>query len=193
MIRKLSSSIGASPLLPNYFSKSEDYNTISEGDNNNFVGVGSGASDDAIHTGGYSSSSSSSSSGRSSGSSSTVKSSIINGRGTTSQSKRSRNGVMFATTTTTANRMARMHKVSSFAKSPFATTTSTHSALASSTALHMVLSTPDTIIEQASTQNLLDALIDESVRTSSREPVMLQFNPKRGWVSTLLLVIVSDV
>ncbi|KAL7555206.1 hypothetical protein ACHAWF_018849 [Thalassiosira exigua] len=46
----------------------------------------------------------------------------------------------------------------------------------------MVLSTPDTIIEQASTQKLLDALLDESVRTQSRQPVMMQFNPKRGWI-----------
>ncbi|KAL7439296.1 hypothetical protein ACHAXM_009830 [Skeletonema potamos] len=46
----------------------------------------------------------------------------------------------------------------------------------------MVLSTPDTIIEQASTQKLLDTLIDESVRTSARHPVMMQFNPKRGWI-----------
>ena len=50
------------------------------------------------------------------------------------------------------------------------------------TALQMVLSTPDTVIEQASTEKLLDTLIDESVRTSSRQPVMLQFNPKRGWI-----------
>ena len=46
----------------------------------------------------------------------------------------------------------------------------------------MVLSTPDTIIEQASTQGLLDTLLDESVRTQSRQPVMIQFNPRRGWL-----------
>lgn len=46
----------------------------------------------------------------------------------------------------------------------------------------MVLSTPDTIIEQASTQGLLDTLLDESVRTQSRQPIMIQFNPKRGWL-----------
>ena len=50
------------------------------------------------------------------------------------------------------------------------------------TALQMVLSTPDTIIEQASTQKLLDTLLDESVRTQSRQPVMMQFNPKRSWI-----------
>ena len=55
-------------------------------------------------------------------------------------------------------------------------------ALSSSTSLQMVLSTPDTIIEQASTQKLLDTLIDESVRTTSRHPIMMQFNPKRGWI-----------
>lgn len=55
-------------------------------------------------------------------------------------------------------------------------------SLATSTSLNMVLSTPESIIEQVSTQKLLDALIDESTRTSSREPVMMQFNPKRGWI-----------
>lgn len=60
------------------------------------------------------------------------------------------------------------------------TTSASHSS--TTTALHMVLSTPDTIIEQASTQNLLDALLDESVRTQSRHPVMLQFNPSQGWI-----------
>ena len=50
------------------------------------------------------------------------------------------------------------------------------------TSLQMVLSTPDTVIEQASTEKLLDTLIDESVRTNARQPVMMQFNPKRGWI-----------
>jgi hypothetical protein len=54
----------------------------------------------------------------------------------------------------------------------------------SSTALHMVLTTPESIIEQASTQNLLDDLIDESVRTSARRPIMMQFDPSSGWVRT---------
>mmetsp|Transcript_20063 Transcript_20063/g.34193 ORF Transcript_20063/g.34193 Transcript_20063/m.34193 type:complete len:1260 (+) Transcript_20063:141-3920(+) len=72
-----------------------------------------------------------------------------------------------STTTATAS-LRRLQKVQSFASS--------------STSLHMVLSTPDTIIEQASTQKLLDTLIDESVRTSARHPVMMQFNPKRQWI-----------
>ncbi|KAL7520735.1 hypothetical protein ACHAWX_005445 [Stephanocyclus meneghinianus] len=67
-----------------------------------------------------------------------------------------------------ARNIIRISKVQSFASS--------------STALNMVLSTPESIIEQVSTQKLLDALIDESVRTSSREPIMMQFNPKRGWI-----------
>ena len=54
--------------------------------------------------------------------------------------------------------------------------------LSSSSTRLQVLSTPDTIIEQASTQKLLDTLLDESVRTQSRQPVMLQFSPKRGWI-----------
>lgn len=38
----------------------------------------------------------------------------------------------------------------------------------------MVLTTPESIIEQASTEKLLDILIDESVRTSARKPIMMQ-------------------
>ena len=51
-----------------------------------------------------------------------------------------------------------------------------------STTRRMVLTTPESIIEQASTQNLLDVLIDESVRTSARGPIMMQFNPSSGWI-----------
>jgi hypothetical protein len=46
----------------------------------------------------------------------------------------------------------------------------------------MVLNTPESIIEQASTQYLLDYLIDESVRTSARRPIMMQFDPSSGWI-----------
>jgi hypothetical protein len=46
----------------------------------------------------------------------------------------------------------------------------------------MVLTTPESIIEQASTVNLLDDLIDESVRTSARKPIMMQFDPSSGWI-----------
>jgi hypothetical protein len=56
----------------------------------------------------------------------------------------------------------------------------------SSTALHMVLTIPESVIEQASTVNLLDDLIDESVRTSARRPIMMQFDPSSGWVSLIL-------
>jgi hypothetical protein len=56
----------------------------------------------------------------------------------------------------------------------------------SPSALHMVLTTPESIIEQASTVTLLDDLIDESVRTSARRPIMMQFDPSSGWVSKVL-------
>lgn len=46
----------------------------------------------------------------------------------------------------------------------------------------MVLTTPESIIEQASTQTLLDDLIDESVRTSARRPIIMQFDPSSGWI-----------
>ena len=48
--------------------------------------------------------------------------------------------------------------------------------------LNMVLTTPESIIEQASTVNLLDELIDESVCTSPRRPIMMQFDPSSGWI-----------
>lgn len=51
-----------------------------------------------------------------------------------------------------------------------------------STRLRMVLRTPESIIEQASTTTLLDHLIDESVRTSARRPIMMQFDPSSGWI-----------
>lgn len=46
----------------------------------------------------------------------------------------------------------------------------------------MVLTTPEAIFEQASTTTLLDDLIDESVRTSARRPIMMQFDPSSGWI-----------
>jgi hypothetical protein len=52
-------------------------------------------------------------------------------------------------------------------------------------ALKMVLTTSIEIIEQASTVNLLDDLIDESVRTSARRPIIRQFDPSSGWVSSI--------
>uniref|UniRef100_A0A6U5LRR5 Uncharacterized protein n=1 Tax=Grammatophora oceanica TaxID=210454 RepID=A0A6U5LRR5_9STRA len=51
-----------------------------------------------------------------------------------------------------------------------------------STAREMVLTTPESIIEQASTQSLLDDLLDESVRTSARKPIMMQFDPSSGYI-----------
>ena len=82
---------------------------------------------------------------------------------------------------------ARMARVQSLANNspiilPFTTTSRISNSKKAATALQMVLSTPDTIIEQASTQKLLDTLLDESVRTQSRQPVMMQFNPKRSWI-----------
>jgi hypothetical protein len=67
---------------------------------------------------------------------------------------------------------------------------SSQSPQPSSTALHMVLTTPESIIEQASTAKLLDDLIDESVRTSARRPIMMQFDPSSGFVRSHSLQIV---
>lgn len=52
----------------------------------------------------------------------------------------------------------------------------------SSSALNMVLTTPAIVIEQASTQILLDDLIDESTRQSPRNSIMMQFDPSANWI-----------
>eukprot|EP00587_Corethron_hystrix_P001577 CAMPEP_0113328384 /NCGR_PEP_ID=MMETSP0010_2-20120614/19989_1 /TAXON_ID=216773 ORGANISM="Corethron hystrix, Strain 308" /NCGR_SAMPLE_ID=MMETSP0010_2 /ASSEMBLY_ACC=CAM_ASM_000155 /LENGTH=1182 /DNA_ID=CAMNT_0000189705 /DNA_START=372 /DNA_END=3919 /DNA_ORIENTATION=- /assembly_acc=CAM_ASM_000155 len=58
------------------------------------------------------------------------------------------------------------------------------------TGLSMVLNTPESIIERASTQNLLDDLIDESTRVAARRPIIIQFDPSgkkiwRQWKGTI--------
>jgi len=60
----------------------------------------------------------------------------------------------------------------------------------STSALRMVLTTPESIIEEASTQKLLDDLIDESTRVSARRPIIMQFDPTairiwRRWRGTV--------
>lgn len=52
----------------------------------------------------------------------------------------------------------------------------------STTQLNMVFTTPYSVIEQASTKTLLDDLIEESMRTTARFPVMMQFDPSSGWI-----------
>jgi len=52
----------------------------------------------------------------------------------------------------------------------------------SSSSLGMVLRTPESIIEQVSTQALLDDLIDESRVTVPRKPIIIQFDPSSGWL-----------
>ena len=51
-----------------------------------------------------------------------------------------------------------------------------------STSLPMVLTTPACVIEQASTQILLDDLLNESLRTTARKPIIMQFDPRAGWI-----------
>ena len=48
--------------------------------------------------------------------------------------------------------------------------------------LRMVLTTPESIIEQASTKKLLDDLIDESVRTTARRTIMMPFSPNSAFL-----------
>lgn len=48
------------------------------------------------------------------------------------------------------------------------------------TALDMVFTTPASVIEQTSTKMLLDELINESVRNTARNPIIMQFDPSSG-------------
>jgi hypothetical protein len=57
-----------------------------------------------------------------------------------------------------------------------------HPPIRFSTMQRFVLTTPEAIIEQASTTKLLDDLIDESVRTSARRPIMMQFDPSSSGI-----------
>jgi hypothetical protein len=57
-----------------------------------------------------------------------------------------------------------------------------HGSASTSTARHMVLTTPESVIEQASTKILLDDLINESYRSIARKPIMMQFDPSSGWI-----------
>ena len=66
---------------------------------------------------------------------------------------------------------------------PYSYETPSSYSSSTTTSLNMVLTTPSSIIEEVSTMKLLDDLIDESVRTVPRKPVMMQFNPSSGWVS----------
>ncbi|EEC51745.1 predicted protein [Phaeodactylum tricornutum CCAP 1055/1] len=54
----------------------------------------------------------------------------------------------------------------------------------------LVVSLPDSLIEEVSTQALLDKIIDEGIRTSARRPIMFQFDPSstaiwKHWKGTI--------
>jgi len=60
----------------------------------------------------------------------------------------------------------------------------------SATALGMILSMPDALIEKRSTQNMLDDLFDECTRVRARDPVIMQFHTSgrflwRQWKGTV--------
>ena len=61
-------------------------------------------------------------------------------------------------------------------------TSSPFSRSSSSSPLRMVMTLPTEIIENVTTQNLLDDLINETVRTSARKTIMMQFDPSSGWI-----------
>lgn len=48
----------------------------------------------------------------------------------------------------------------------------------------MVADTPEAVVEEASTQSVLDRILDESLRTSARRPIMIQFSPSSKAVRT---------
>ena len=54
----------------------------------------------------------------------------------------------------------------------------------------MVFSAPEYLVEQVSTQTIIDQILDECVRTSARRPITVQFNPSskaiwRHWKGTV--------
>lgn len=64
-----------------------------------------------------------------------------------------------------------------------------HSA-PSTTRRRMVFYMPESLIEEVSTQGVLDQILDESLRTSARRPIMIQFDPSskaiwRQWRGTV--------
>jgi len=53
---------------------------------------------------------------------------------------------------------------------------------------NMILTTPERVIKQSTTKILLDDLIDESLRTTPRRPIMMQFNPSGGWFGVNVMI-----
>lgn len=53
----------------------------------------------------------------------------------------------------------------------------------SSSELQMVVTVPQGVFEDVITQNLLDDLINESIKTRATRDIMMQFDPSSGWVS----------
>ena len=49
---------------------------------------------------------------------------------------------------------------------------------------HMVADAPDAVVEQVSTQTVLDEILDESLRYSPRRPIIMEFDPASKAVST---------
>jgi len=47
----------------------------------------------------------------------------------------------------------------------------------------MVADTPDAVVEQVSTQTVLDDILDESLRYSARRPIIMEFDPASKAVS----------
>jgi hypothetical protein len=89
-------------------------------------------------------------------------------------------------TTAASSRLFRRHPVSSTGRGGlFRSLLQRWGIRKPTTSLDMVLTTPESVFEQASTEILLDDLIDESVRTSARKPIMMQFDPSSGYVSRL--------
>uniref|UniRef100_A0A7S2XP54 Bestrophin homolog n=1 Tax=Attheya septentrionalis TaxID=420275 RepID=A0A7S2XP54_9STRA len=86
-------------------------------------------------------------------------------------------------TTAASSRLFRRHPVSSTGRGGlFRSLLQRWGIRKPTTSLDMVLTTPESVFEQASTEILLDDLIDESVRTSARKPIMMQFDPSSGYI-----------
>ena len=56
----------------------------------------------------------------------------------------------------------------------------------------MVFSASEAMLEQTSTQVMLDGILDESLRTSGRRPIMIQFEPSSKAVRRMCQALLSQ-
>lgn len=55
------------------------------------------------------------------------------------------------------------------------------------TRLEMVFTAPDSLVEQISTKDFIDKILDDCFLTRAKQPIMVQFNPSSRYVSNIHL------